>query len=249
MVRKVRDLAYALDVCIGPDPYDPFSLPRSHGPWTDAVNDLGPPSKVAWAPTLGAEVDGEIAEVCEAAVRRLESEGTEVIAVDSVFRSDPIFDWFVMWTAYREEGQGHLRGTPDWELITPALRDQMDYAHTSVGTVELTRAINSIYAHNADLVALFDRAPLLLCPTVAGQTARVGHEGTVNGVETAFWVAFTPPFNLTRSPAGSVCAGYTGDGMPVGLQVVGPQHADVAVLRTMAVLEDLLDLDPLAPID
>ena len=53
---------------------------------------------------------------------------------------------------------------------------------------------------------------------------------------------------MTRSPAGTVCAGFTGDGMPVGLQVVGPQHADVAVLRLLAVLEDTLALDPIPPL-
>jgi Asp-tRNA(Asn)/Glu-tRNA(Gln) amidotransferase A subunit family amidase len=52
---------------------------------------------------------------------------------------------------------------------------------------------------------------------------------------------------MTRSPAGTVCAGFTEDGMPVGLQVVGPQHADVAVLRLLALLEDTLGLDPIAP--
>jgi aspartyl-tRNA(Asn)/glutamyl-tRNA(Gln) amidotransferase subunit A len=249
MVRKVRDLAYALDVCVGPDPRDPFSLPRTHGPWPGSLQELGAPSKVVWAPTFGAEVDVEIAAVCERAVGRLAEAGTEVIEVDHVFTVDPIVDWFTLWTAYREEAQGQYRDTPDWERITPGLRDQMDYAHSSVGSVDVTRAINSLYGHNADLAALFDRAPILLCPTVAGQTAVVGHEGTVNGEETPLWAAFTPAFNLTRSPAGSVCAGFTADGMPVGLQIVGPQHADVAVLRTMAVLEDLLDLDPLAPID
>ena len=58
-----------------------------------------------------------------------------------------------------------------------------------------------------------------------------------DGEETISWVANTYPFNLTRSPAGTVCAGLTADGMPVGLQVVGPQHGDLAVVRTMAFLE------------
>jgi Asp-tRNA(Asn)/Glu-tRNA(Gln) amidotransferase A subunit family amidase len=44
-----------------------------------------------------------------------------------------------------------------------------------------------------------------------------------------------------------VCAGYTSDGLPVGLQVVGPQHGDVVVLRALALLEDALALDPVAP--
>ena len=52
---------------------------------------------------------------------------------------------------------------------------------------------------------------------------------------------------MTRSPAGSVCAGFTADGMPVGLQIVGPQHGDVVVQRALALLEDALALDMLAP--
>ena len=100
------------------------------------------------------------------------------------------------------------------------------------------KAIDSAHTHNLDLVKLFDQAPILLCPTVAGQTAVVGRQGTVNGVETPFWAPFTGAYNLTRNPAGTVPVGFTADGMPVGLQVIGPQHADVAVLRTIAVFEE-----------
>jgi aspartyl-tRNA(Asn)/glutamyl-tRNA(Gln) amidotransferase subunit A len=53
---------------------------------------------------------------------------------------------------------------------------------------------------------------------------------------------------MTRSPAGTVCAGFTQVGLPVGLQVIGPQHADVAVLRALTLLEDVLAIDRLAPI-
>jgi aspartyl-tRNA(Asn)/glutamyl-tRNA(Gln) amidotransferase subunit A len=60
-------------------------------------------------------------------------------------------------------------------------------------------------------------------------------------------VRFTYPFNMTRSPAGTVCAGFTADGMPVGLQVVGPQHADVAVLRALVLLEEALAVDSIPP--
>ena len=56
------------------------------------------------------------------------------------------------------------------------------------------------------------------------------------------WVRFTYPFNMTRSPAATVCAGLTGDGLPVGLQLVGPQHADLVVLRSAAALETALGL-------
>jgi aspartyl-tRNA(Asn)/glutamyl-tRNA(Gln) amidotransferase subunit A len=45
------------------------------------------------------------------------------------------------------------------------------------------------------------------------------------------WTPFTYPFNLTQQPAASVPCGFTGDGLPVAFQVVGPRHADALVLR------------------
>ncbi len=247
MTWRVRDLVYALDVCVGPDPTDPFSLPPPQAPWSGALEGLGLPARVVWAPTWGWEVDDEVAGVCAAAVARLAEGGTEVIEVDHVFRTDPLADWFTLWSVFSDRTQGDLRGTEAWDRIDPGLRQQIEHGHT-VSAVEFVRANDAIHQHNLDLVALLADAPILLCPVVAGQTARVGHQGTVNGVETPFWAPFTGAFNLTRNPAGSVCAGFTADGLPVGLQVVGPQHADVAVLRTLAALEDLLDLGRLAPI-
>jgi aspartyl-tRNA(Asn)/glutamyl-tRNA(Gln) amidotransferase subunit A len=247
MTRRVRDLVHALDVCVGPDPSDPFSLPPPQSPWAGALEALGAPARVLWAPSWGWEVDAEIARVCATAVARLADAGTEVVHVDEVFAADPLSDWFTLWAVYSDRTQGHLRDTPDWERIDPELRSQIDYGHEQTA-VAFVQAADSVHQRNLDLVALFGQAPILLCPTVAGRTAAAGRsQGTVNGTETPFWAPFTGAFNLTRNPAGSVCAGFTDDGMPVGLQVVGPQHADVAVLRAMTVLEDLL-ADQVAPI-
>ena len=85
---------------------------------------------------------------------------------------------------------------------------------------------------------LFAEHRVLLTPTIAGAIPTSGANGGP-------WVKHTYPFNLTRSPAGTVNAGITDAGLPVGLQVVGPQHGDQVVLRTLAALEDLLGLaDP-----
>ena len=45
------------------------------------------------------------------------------------------------------------------------------------------------------------------------------------------WTPYTYPFNMTQQPAASVPCGLTSAGLPVGLQVVGPRHADRLVLR------------------
>ncbi len=88
----------------------------------------------------------------------------------------------------------------------------------------------------------------LLSPTVAGQTPVSEKSGTIDGEETAAWVSYTFAFNVTRSPAGTTNAGFTADGMPVGLQIVGKQLDDLGVLQTTAWIEDLLGFDPIAPI-
>jgi aspartyl-tRNA(Asn)/glutamyl-tRNA(Gln) amidotransferase subunit A len=69
----------------------------------------------------------------------------------------------------------------------------------------------------------------------------------INGAADVNWVKFTYPFNMTRSPAATVCAGLTAEGIPVGIQLVGPQHGDLVVLRTAAALEAALGFEALPP--
>jgi aspartyl-tRNA(Asn)/glutamyl-tRNA(Gln) amidotransferase subunit A len=76
----------------------------------------------------------------------------------------------------------------------------------------------------------------------------LGGVGLINGSTDINWVKFTYPFNLTRSPAATVCAGLTSNGVPVGLQLVGPQHADLVVLRSAAALEEALGFDSVPPV-
>jgi aspartyl-tRNA(Asn)/glutamyl-tRNA(Gln) amidotransferase subunit A len=52
-------------------------------------------------------------------------------------------------------------------------------------------------------------------------------------------IAFTVPFNMSEQPAASVCAGYDGDGMPIGLQIIGHRFDDAGVLRMAAAYEAL----------
>ncbi len=248
MARTIRDITLALDAVVGPEATDLRSLPMPDASWTRSLNELHAPRKVGWAPTLGyAQVDREVAAICAAAVARLAALGTEVVEVDPVFPEDPAMSWVTLAMVGDERALGHLRGTPEWDKVDPGHVAALDHFGRASGT-DVLAATDACHVANLRLVELFHRVPLLLTPTVAGQPGLAGRDGTVDGQETPLWVAFTYPFNMTRSPAGTVCAGFTADGMPVGLQVVGPQHADVAVLRALALLEDTLALDPIAPI-
>ena len=246
LVHTARDSAYVLDAVIGPEPTDLRALPMPDDSWRDAVEDLHAPRKVLWSPTLGyAVVDPEVREVCEAAVRKLEERGTEVVVVDDVYDEDPGIPWLMLSpTANLRVVEAAVKaGHGSWDDLDPDLRGMLEWARDAATPTTALESSDTAHHLNVRLVELFHRAPLLLTPTVAGQTPIGAEPGRVHGVPDVSWVRFTYPFNLTRSPAGSVCAGFTADGMPVGLQVVGPQHADVAVLRMLAVLEETLEVD------
>jgi Asp-tRNA(Asn)/Glu-tRNA(Gln) amidotransferase A subunit family amidase len=245
LVHSARESAYALDAVIGPEPTDLRALPMPDRSWRGAVDELHPPRAVLWSPTLGyAKVDPEILAVCERAVRALEARGTEVIVVDDVFDEDPAVPWLQLsLLANLRVVRGLDPSGERWDQLDPGLASMMSWVEGDATATTALETMDLAHRLNVRLVDLFHRAPLLLTPTVAGHTPIGDAYGLVDGVEDIAWVRFTYPFNLTRSPAGTVTAGFTADGMPVGLQVVGPQHADEAVLRLLAVLEETVDVD------
>lgn len=251
LALRARDTALALDTVIGPDPTDLRALPMPEQSWLEGLEDLHAPRRVVWSPTLGyATVDPEILAVCEAAIARLEQAGTEVLRIDDVFEEDPAVPWL------RLSLLSNLRTVLDadpkrerWDQLEPALASMLEWAEDSATPTTAIEVQDEAHRLNLRLVELLHRAPLLLTPTVAGHTPVGSDHGLVHGIQDASWVRYTYPFNLTRSPAGSVCAGFTGDGMPVGLQVVGPQHGDAVVLRMLAFVEDLLALDVRCPFE
>ena len=99
----------------------------------------------------------------------------------------------------------------------------------------------------------FEKYDLLLTPTLAVPPFEVGSSGPpeIAGVRGALdWMAFTYPFNLTGQPAASVPCGWTDDGLPVGLQIIGRRFDDVTVLRAAAAFERALPwVDRRPPLD
>ena len=248
MAAKARDIALALDAVIGPEPTDLRSLPLPGLSWRDALDEVHPPARVAWSPTLGySPVDPEVLSICSAAVERLAGLGTKVDEEPSVFPTDPVVPWLVLTSVSNLRTVADLRGTPEWDQLDDTVRFTADYAADHLSAVDVVVAQDACHELNATLVSLFHDVSLLLTPTVASQPPPVDTDGILDGRPDPNWVRFTYPFNMTRSPAGTVNVGFTSAGLPVGLQVIGPQHADVAVLRLLALMEEELSLDRRPP--
>ena len=214
----------------------PFGATRN--PWNLDYK----PRRVVWSPTMGfATVDSEIMQHCEAAIAALRGAGVDVVVRETIWEEDPRGPWYQFWSASRARVQGDLRGTPQWDQIDEGLKPQIEHGMENVSGVDYARAIDACHYLNARLVDAFQAGDFILTPTTCGQTPKAGSaSGTINGKATDGWVAFTYGINMTRNPAGTVCVGKTGLGLPIGLQIIGNQRDDVGVLKTMCFLEDLL---------
>jgi len=107
-----------------------------------------------------------------------------------------------------------------------------DYARAAIAREEFWRAIRPV----------FEKYDLLLTPTTAVPAFDVNKFevtdiGGVEGSPALDWTPFTYPFNFTGQPAASVPCGWTDDGLPIGLQIVGRRFDDAGVLRASAAFE------------
>jgi aspartyl-tRNA(Asn)/glutamyl-tRNA(Gln) amidotransferase subunit A len=88
---------------------------------------------------------------------------------------------------------------------------------------------------------LFQRFDLLMTPTTAVAAFHCRkNPGLIDGKHVAArwgFYPFTFPFNMSGNPAANVPCGFTGEGTPVGLQIVGPRGDEVSVLRASAAFE------------
>jgi aspartyl-tRNA(Asn)/glutamyl-tRNA(Gln) amidotransferase subunit A len=234
ITRSVADAAAMLDVLSGPDPRDPFCLPAANESFLAGSEASIAGLKLAWSPDLGyAKVDPEVARLTAAAAKRFAGLGCLVEEATPGF-DDPIWaadQYLTAGMANRASGQ------------LEEMRDRMDPSF--VTTVE-TMATRTLFdSANARLVRyqvadvmgrFFQKYDLLLTPTMAAPAFGTDRSETPYQPSIG-WSPFTYPFNLTGEPAATVPCGFTSDGLPVGLQIVGPRFADSRVLAAARAFE------------
>lgn len=242
IARTVRDAALMLNVIAGPDERDLLSLPADGIDYLAACNGGIRGLRVAWSATLGyVKVHPEVARITEAAAKVFETDlGCKIDAIDPGF--DSPWDFFqVLWvmsfslrlSAFLD--QWAPRMDPDLVSIVKGVNrlGPSDYGDALVKRGLLWDQVRKF----------FDRYDLLLTPTLPVPPFEVGRtapEGMVTPqalVPFGDWVPFSYPWNLTGQPAASVPCGFTREGLPVGIQIVGRRFGDATVLRAAAAIE------------
>jgi aspartyl-tRNA(Asn)/glutamyl-tRNA(Gln) amidotransferase subunit A len=238
MTRTVRDAALMLNVIAGADDRDRFSLPTSHPDYLKAVEGDIRGLRLAWSPDLGfATVDPQVQQTTVEAVKAFSELGCYVEETNPGFDNpQELFQHF-----FYVNLRATLQDYPGYEhQIDPQLLANVDEAK-DLSAQDYARSLLRRNAIVDKIRRFFGTYDLLLCPSVAVPPFEVGIEGPTQiagqTVDRRVWLALTPLFNLTGQPAATVPCGFTSDGLPIGLQIVGRRFAEDTVLRTSAAFE------------
>ncbi|PQO40477.1 amidase [Bremerella cremea] len=247
MTWTVADAALLMDVLAEPDARD-MTLPSCTVSFRDALdvaNVMG--MRIAYSPNLGyVDVDPEVEAAVNAAASAFEEAGAIVETCDPGF-SDPLEAFDILFyggaaNALRDIGPED-RAKMDPNLIKVAQwgseRSLLDYMGAANVRAELTEKM-SLFHQTWDL---------LLTPTLPIPAFDAGLEVPKGWHHERWptWTPFTYPFNMTGQPAVSVPCGFTKSGLPIGLQIIGPRHADVSVLQAAHYYQQVRPLTSIRP--
>ena len=237
---SVKDAALMLNVMKQPDARDWFSLPQDATDFTENLEQGIQSLRVAYSPTLGyAKVHPDVAQRVEDAVRVLQDLGARVEQCDPGF-TDPIDISVGLWVSVVHQL---------WTAMSPqqqSLTDPDFQAQAEQGAQYTFADIHRLQLRRAELGSMMrqfmQRYDVIVTPTVAipAFEAREPGAAAFDAQQFLGWTPFSYPFNLTQQPAITVPCGLTSDGLPVGLQIVGPMFNDALVLRVARAYESVM---------
>ena len=242
LTRTVADAALMLEAMAGPHPWDHTSLEAPPEPYPLRLGGHIRALRVAFSPDLGhARVDPQVAELVAAAVKVFSTElGCQVEEVSPSFGPEGPELIRFLWAAHE---QAYAPLLDEWgDRMDPGL-----VACIRAGMGHGMEDYLDMRARKLDYVAqvhgAFEQCDLLLTPSVSVAAFPADRLQPEHWPQHAWdwlmWAELSYPFNFSGNPAASVPCGFTDDGLPVGLQIVGPRFADLAVLQAAAAFEQV----------
>lgn len=250
LTRTVEDAALAMSVMAGPHSRDPYSLPDDGTAYIDALGSPVSELSVAYSPGLDMlPVDPRVSDVIEGALSAVETAGMAVdhanpthdIDVEALGESFvKLFSAKFAATAERiAENTGFEYLGADRDRASPGLPEMMEFG-MGLSAVDVRRANERRTEWFEAVQALLETYDLLVSPTITVPPPPLGVDGIeeVDGesIDPNLGWLLTWQFNLCPHPGASIPAGFV-DGLPVGMQLIGRQHADDTVLAASAAFE------------
>ena len=250
MARSVSDVAFLLSALAGDDARDPMSFASQHwefaGPLERSFKDV----RVAWCPDLGGlPLDRRVRRVLDSQRKTFEDLGCIVEEtcpdlgnVDEIFMT--LRTW-ASWNLYRPvlaEHRAQMKPEAIWEIESGAALTGEDVARALMQQGMLLERMRKFQRRYEFLVCAVNQVP----PFDAAESwprsiEGVAMENYISWMKSAYWIS------TTCRPAISVPAGFTDEGLPVGVQIVGRYRDDLNVLKIAHAFEQATNVGARRP--
>ena len=251
MARNVDDLALMLDAGVGHQIDDPLSFEHSGPCFVDILKGSDIPKRVAFSPDLSiVSMEKEIAEVCGGATKVFADIGAEV--------TDEIPDFTGVLEAFQT-----LRAVLFATMMEPILHQHRNkIAPEIIGNIERGLNIKPSQIFEAERVRIklfkkillfFETHDFLICPaaSIAPFPVDQRYVTQIDGkpCETYIdWFSITFALTMTACPTISVPCGFTSEGLPVGIQIMGKPRGEAALLLVAKRFEQAIGISAKLPI-
>jgi len=234
MARSVADIAFVMSAIAGPDPRVPISISEPGSLFSRPLPRDFNGVRIAWSRNLGRyAVEPAVNETCDASRHFFTDIGCIVEDAEPDFRdADEIFQVLRAWQmagTRSEDYRRHrslMKDTVVWNIEQGLKLTAEDVANAETKRTTLFHRVR----------AFFQRYDFLALPVAQVAPFPIETEWVreINGTKINTyidWMATCYAITLIGSPAISVPCGFTPNGLPVGLQIVGPHRADFEVLQ------------------
>ena len=231
MARSPDDLGLLMTVIAGPDPRQPhgIELPDARPKREYRIGWLGDWNGVY-------PLDAGIMDCCEEALRVFADLGHDVADFVPDFSTDAMWS---SWTTLRS-----WQIASELTAIEDVMNDRSQFGTSALWELERGQKLSALDVHKASVIRsqwyacaseIFERYDFLALPTaqcwpfnvtldwpkdIAGKTMDTYHR----------WMEIVVPASLIGLPALAIPAGFGTEGLPMGLQLIGPPGADYTLL-------------------
>lgn len=254
MTRSVRDAARVLSVIAGRDPRDPTSLADPVPDYESQIERGVAGLKLGWDEAFAtADVEPYVAEAVRSAVSRLAALGAEIVEVDvPPLEEDEAAAWSTIAAA--EAAAVHEATFPSRADDYGTYFRQFLSGGRETTSVELAKAIFARRRAAGRVAPVFHDIDLLVCPTLATESFRYNPQDAYDGVDMdrgliagvpLAWFGrngrFITIWDYNGYPTLSLPCGFSADGMPLSLQLVGAPLSEATLCRAGFAFEQAHD--------
>jgi amidase len=257
MGRSVDDVAMLLSVQSGHDLRAPLSLAQDAAPLGDLRKLKRNPKglRLGWLGDLGGRlpIEAGIADLCGEALHRFEDLGCVVEDIALGFDPERLWRTWLTLRHWLVSGSlGPLYDDPRMrDLLKPEARWEVE-GGLNLSAREVYRASVARSDWYRTLLGLFGRVDFLLLPSaqVFPFDVDIHWPERIDGIAMQTyhqWMEVVVPGSLSGCPIANVPVGFNADGLPMGMQIIGPPLGDLAVLQLAQAYEEATDWVRLHP--